>query len=273
MPKGATLLLFLPSTLPSPSFFLVPRSCVFPAARSIRPRCDNAPVAGGDDQHFGIALACNFKQRRSCPTGVKITPVAKKVQLPEERGVVCCGTETKVTDKILTGEINYRGSLALLSLSLHPSFLSLLSNRTGELTWASPHLGDFIRDPAYLGALSLWTQLMGKSQLPWGQTTLCVCVLVPVCARVCACYKSHSSSPNDFLYCPLYKARNHLRVLRGSGGGVDWTHDNSASSCSLITATSESSADHTAPRTELHRPHVLCASEPPSICFFFCQNL
>lgn len=110
---------------------------------------------------------------------------------------------------------------------------------------------------------------MGKSQLPWGQTTLCVCVLVPVCTRVRACYKSHSSSPNDFLYCPLYKARNHLRVLRGSGGGVDWTHDNSASSCSLITATSESSADHTAPRTELHRPHVLCASEPPSIGFFF----
>lgn len=180
------------------------------------------------------------------------------MQLPKERGVVCCGTETKVTDKILTGEINYRGSPSLLSLSLHPSFLSFLSNRTGELTWASPHLGDFIRDPAYLGALSLWTQLMGKSQLPWGQKPLCV--RASVCARVRAHYKSHSSSPNDFLYCPLYKARNHLRVLRGSGGGVDWTQDNSASSCSLISATSESSADHTAPRNELHCAHVLCTN-------------
>lgn len=68
---------------------------------------------------------------------------------------------------------------------------------------------------------------------------MCVCQLVS--ARVC--YKSHSSSPNDFLYCPLYKARNHLRVLRGSGGGAHWTHDNSTSRPPVP---SKSSADQTA---------------------------
>lgn len=135
--KGSSLLLFLPPCVFLSPFCHIPSNIQCFTAEARPPPWETAL------RHFSRTNWVYWNKNNSSKTE------------PATKRVVCCGTRTSVTTESplvtqITGEVLPPSP----SPCLHPFFLPLSLRRRADLT--SPHhLGDFIREPVYLGALLL----------------------------------------------------------------------------------------------------------------------